>query len=108
MSDMPSGSTHYRCTFRMGRRQMTVPFSQGPALLSEPTAVDVLDCLISAASGYINASNFEDWASEYGYDSDSRTAERVFRTVSTHTGKLQRFIRDAQAFDDLLYKTERL
>ena len=53
--------------------------------LSEPAPPDlasVLSCLASAAAGYNNARKFEDWASEYGYDTDSRKAERIYRQVA--------------------------
>jgi len=108
MADMPAGSTHWRCVLRCQGRQMTVPFSQGPAISHEPTVEDVLDCLASDACGYVNASNFEDWASEYGYDTDSRKDERTFKAVEKATGRLQQLIRDADAFDTLIFHTERM
>ena len=49
-------ASHWRCTLHCGRRQMTVYFSQGPAISREPTIEDVLDCLASDASG---ADSFE-------------------------------------------------
>lgn len=81
MSDMMQGSTHWLCRIRRGRRSMKVYFSQGPAIRQEPTAEDVLDCLASDASGFDNASSFEDWCAEYGLDSDSRKAEKTYRAI---------------------------
>lgn len=45
-----------------------------------PGAVNVLAC-IAMDSNVLDAGGFESWASEYGYDSDSRTAESMYKTV---------------------------
>ena len=103
--DIP-GANHYRVTLRAHGRQMTVPWSQGPAILREPTAADVLDCLASDTSGYHSAGGtFEAWAAEYGYDEDSRKAERIFRAVERQAGALRHLLGDA--YDELLWNTER-
>ena len=104
--EMPAGSAHWRCTLRCGDKRMTVYYSQGPAIVGEPNAADVLDCLASDAASYESAGSFESWASDYGYDTDSRKAERTYRLIETQAGKLARFVGDS--YDDLLYKTQRL
>lgn len=43
-----------------------------------PALVDVLYCLVADA-GALDYATFEDWASEYGYDTDSRKAEAAYR-----------------------------
>jgi hypothetical protein len=43
-----------------------------------PDAIDVLYSLI-ADSNVLDSSCFEDWASEYGYDADSRKGELIYR-----------------------------
>jgi hypothetical protein len=109
MNDMPAGSTHWRCVFRCRSRQMTIPFSQGPAISRKPEAADVLDCLASDAAEFENARSFEEWASEYGYDEDSRKAEKVYNAVERQTNLLRRFLSGTPgAFEDLLWRTERL
>lgn len=45
----------------------------------EPDACDVLYSLLMDSSGVENAGSFEAWASEYGYDTDSRKAEAIYR-----------------------------
>jgi hypothetical protein len=107
MQDMPAGSSHWSCTLRMGRRQMTVPFSQGPAISHEPTVEDVLDCLASDAAGLENSRSFEEWASEYGYDTDSRKAERTYKAVERQSKKLRALVADDATFQALLFETER-
>ena len=100
ITDMAPGSTHWQCCLRAGSRQMTVFFSMGPALAGKPQAADVLECLASDAAGFENASNFEDWAREYGYDPDSRKAERTYRAVEKQTAGLKRLFSEP-AYEDL-------
>lgn len=98
---------NYKCVLRMGRRQMTTPFSTGRGWTHEPDAADVLDCLASDSASIENARSFEEWASEYGYDTDSRKAEKAFKTCEQQAKKLQQFLGD-DLYQELLWKTERL
>jgi len=88
------GASHWRVTLKHQGRQMTVPFSQGSAISHEPTAEDVLGCLVSDASGFENARSFEEWCSEYGYDTDSRTAERTYQIIEKQAEKVKRLLGD--------------
>lgn len=103
------------------RRSFSFYFSQGSTHTQDPTLADVLDCLASDASGYENAIvdakqkqswgflrlTFESWASEYGYDTDSRKAEKTFRAIKRQAEQLKRTI-DVEAYEELLYNVERL
>lgn len=71
---------------------MTIWFSQGSAHKAPPTLASILECLAGDAYGYENAPIFEEWADDYGYDPDSRTAERVFRAVQENTILLRRYL----------------
>ncbi len=84
------GSHHYKCHLTYNGRRCTVPFSMAPALCEEPTAYDVLYCLISDTTGY--EEDFESWASSYGYDADSRKAERIWRAVKAFAVKTRRLL----------------
>jgi hypothetical protein len=75
-------------TLKNGRKRMTVPFFTGQAL-GEPTTSDVLWCLISDASGVCDG--FDWFCDCYGYDKDSRTAERIFNQCKQIKSKLERF-----------------
>ena len=100
-------ASHWKCTIVGPKlRKLTVYFSQGSAHTSEPTAVDVLDCLASDAVGVENAHDFEDWCREYGYDIDSRKAERTFKTIERQADGLKRVL-GPEAYKTLLYNTER-
>jgi len=107
-------ATHWRVTLRARvsegdrriLRSMTTYFSQGPAHTKEPTAEEVLDCLLSDAAGIENASTFDNWCSEYGYDVDSRAAERTYQACRREAIKLKAFLCDE--FTRGLWHTERL
>lgn len=97
--------THWSCRLRCNGRQMTIAYSMGYAHTGEPELADVLDCLASDASGYENARDFQDWASEYGYDTDRRKAERTYNAVKRQSRKLRNLLGDQ--YDALLWNTER-
>lgn len=102
---------NFECTITMVGRgyhePMTVYFSQGSAHKKSPTLAEVLDCLASDASGVDNARSFEDWASEYGYDTDSRKAERTYHICEKQAQDLKALL-GQDAYNQLLYSTERL
>jgi hypothetical protein len=104
---MGRDARHFTCTLRNGRKRLSIPFSQGSAFTEEPTAEDVLNCLALDAAGLENSPNFDDWASEYGYDADSRRAEKTFKTVERQAAKLMAFL-GADAYDRLVWHTESL
>lgn len=81
------------------REQCTIP--------TPPTLADVLDCLALDAAGFDDARDFEDWAAEFGYDTDSRKAEAVYRLCGEQAKEL-RHVLGATAYSELLYDTERL
>ena len=89
-------------TLKMDGKQMTIPFYKGIGHHGEePTAEEVLECLASDACGVDNSQTFEDWCSEYGYDTDSRRAERIYNACLKSTEKLRRFLGDK--FESLVY-----
>lgn len=104
LDDWSRTATHWKCTLRRGKRQLTTYFSQGTAHTEEPTAADVLDCLASDSAG--NFTSFEEWCGNYGYDPDSRKAERTFLTIKKQSGELLRFL-GPDSYKALLFDTER-
>ena len=56
----------------------------------EPEAADVVHSLLLDASAR-DAGSFEAWADEFGYDTDSREAERTYRACLESARKLERF-----------------
>lgn len=102
---------NFECTIGIVGRgyhePMTVYFSQGSAHKKNPTLAEVLDCLASDASGVDNARSFEDWANDYGYDTDSRKAERTYHICEKQAQDLKALL-GQDAYNQLLYETERL
>jgi hypothetical protein len=82
---------HWKCVLRFGKRRMTVVFSMGAGHGgAEPKVCEVLDCLASDANGADEM--FESWCGRYGYDTDSRSAERTYKAVRQSAAKLRRFL----------------
>lgn len=94
LSEWAKDARHFRCRIACGKRSFGLYFSQGSAHTSNPAISDVLGCIIADVQGYDNASDFEDWCSEYGYDADSRKAERIYREVKKQSEQLKRTIGD--------------
>jgi hypothetical protein len=72
-----------------------------------PTARDVLDSLVSDASSIENSRDFEDWAGDCGYDTDSRKAEATYNECCRLARELRLFL-GRRAYDELLNDVERL
>lgn len=68
--------------------------------LNPPTAANVLFCLIDDIQ-VLDYTNYEEWASDFGYDPDSRTGEATYRTTLANTLELR-----ALFGDDLLRRLE--
>jgi len=109
-ADAPSDMANmdpWTVTLEFAGHKMAVPFYMGRGHHGKPPACeDVLDCLLADAAGYEQARDFEDWASEYGYDPDSRNAEAVWRAVAEQTRRLRLFL--GLRFEAYVYETERL
>lgn len=93
---MDANMDHWRVTLRYmpgPGGAITVPFSKGYGHHgAEPTAAEVLSCLADDAAGFENARSFEEWAEEYGYDTDSRKAERIYKACERIDAKLHAWL----------------
>lgn len=74
-------------------RTMELPYYTGE-LAGEPTAADVLGCVLLDASGVVRGQTFDEWAADYGYDTDSRRAEALYRRVVEQTDRLRELLGD--------------
>jgi hypothetical protein len=86
-------ATHWEIVLTRGRdaaRTVTY-FSQGSAHTAFPTAPKVMACLASDARGTEEVA-FEEWASDFGYDTDSRKAEATFHACQEAAQDLRRFL----------------
>ena len=95
-------SDPWKVTLRMNGRQMTIPFFKGYGYGgAEPTAEEVLECLISDYSGWDSANDFKDWASDLGLDTNSHKTKRTYQQVEKQSRKLKNFLGQA-LIDDLM------
>jgi len=67
-----------------------------PPFRTRPSLPDVLYSLLSDGSAFFDAASFEEWAGDYGYDTDSRKAERMFRECQETGRKLSRAFNAAE------------
>ena len=93
---------------RLGGSTTRLYFSKGTGHNGAVLTVgEVLDCMASDAAGIENANGFEDWCNEYGYDADSRKAEKVFKACERQARRLKRFL-GSEYYEALLWNIERL
>lgn len=98
--EVPAGwtpGTHgYKVTLRFARRTLTVPFFMGPAHTKEPSAADVLACIVRDAQIGEN-DTFEEFCNEMCMDSDSRKAEETYKACVALAPRVHRFL--GESFD---------
>lgn len=89
----------YRITLkRKNKGSYTFTFGQSIANSGqEPTPYDVLACLTK-----YDPETFENFCSEFGYDTDSRTAKRTYKAVVKEYAGVMRL------FDDVIEKLQEL
>jgi len=85
-------ATGWHCTLRFQGRQYSFDFWQGPAITGEPTAEGCLECLLSDAQS--GEQDFESFCGEFGYDQDSRKAEKTWQACQKTTAGLKRLLGD--------------
>jgi hypothetical protein len=95
--DTPEGMEHmdpWTVTLTWRGRTLVVPFYTGEGLRSQmtdgPAALSVLSALL--LDSYADDVTFEDWAGEFGYDTDSRSAERTYDACREEAAKLREFL----------------
>lgn len=82
----------YRCTLRYQGRQYSFDYWMGQAHKDEPSVEMVLDSLLSDASA--GDQDFEEFCSEFGYDEDSREAERTWKACQKSGEGVKRLLGD--------------
>lgn len=73
-------------------RTMETKFHTGLGIVGEPTIGDLLSSLALDASSVIDGQSFEDWAGDFGYDTDSRKAERTYNACKAGAEKLEELL----------------
>ncbi len=90
-SDWLPGTVGWKCTLTYNRRKLVTAYYTGPAIDQEPSAADVLSCLISDAA-VADCPTFEHFCSDMGYDPDSRRALAIYEACKVVAPKLLRFL----------------
>jgi hypothetical protein len=88
----------YRKTCETGKIYKHVPSTSWDYPVGDqpaPTLADVLYCLISDAD-VLNYASYEEWASEFGYDEDSRKGEQTYRLCLEQSLRLKRLLFESQ------------
>lgn len=102
------GTHQYAVTLRLPgipSPSITVPYFQGPAIVSEPQIEDIVGCLVTEAGAYLSASSFEEFATDHGYNPDSRKAEAIFTRMGVAADELRNFLGE-EILNQFLYETE--
>jgi len=87
----------YRCTLHFKGRQFSFDYWQGVGISHDPRVDDVLDSLLNDAQG--GEQTFEDFCAEFGYDPDSRKAERIWRACQLVAKNMKRLLgKDYETF----------
>ena len=98
--DWDKGYDHYTfpVTLRKYGKSMRTSFTQSRVGGSTPpTEYDIVSCITKADPG-----TFEDFCSEFGYDTDSRQAEKTYRAVKSEWNKVARvFGAEGECLEDL-------
>lgn len=85
------GSTAWHVTMTLGKKKYTTPFYTGSAIKTVKAA-DVISSLCQDATSAENARNFEEWAGDFGMDTDSRKAEAIYKACKATAPKLRAFL----------------
>jgi hypothetical protein len=93
---------HYQCRLSNGRGEFIFDYSKGTGIVDRrqrpipPQLAECLGCLQSDVLSVENAADFEEWASDLGWDADSLRAYRAYRGIlRQHRALCAFFGRDA-------------
>lgn len=103
--DWDRRASHWSVTIWCRGKKLTTNYSMGAAHKGEPDLASVLDSLRSDSDA--DGQTFEDWASNLGWDTDSRKAEACFKACKKTAVGLRRVLGNP-AFHTLLEGVEPL
>jgi hypothetical protein len=85
-------------------RKLTSSWRQGIGIDHEPRPADVLSSLLLDVTSADQS--FEDWASDFGYDDDSRKAEATYNACRTMRDSVNGWCSSQAMLDDFYSITE--
>jgi hypothetical protein len=95
-------------------QRFTMPWVQGVGVSGTPdkAPADVLDSVLSDAWSVLQSGDFEDWASDYGYDLEDpetvRKCRRTYNACERLAEQLTEFLGGPDELEDLSTNYERL
>jgi hypothetical protein len=92
-------SNGHTCRLAYQGRYMTLDYWQGKGIKENPTAIRVLNSLLSDASGLNNSRDYLDWCSNYGCEPDNSESKMIYRATKKQTMRLKDLLgRDYELF----------
>ena len=89
-------ATEYRVRIKRHGKQFSVPFFQGMGHTLFPDVYSVLSSLYSDCSSVMYGQSFAEFAADYGYDTDSIKATKVYAACKRQYKSLSRLFTDAE------------
>ncbi len=94
---MGSDMSGYTVRLKWHGRSMTTDFFTGSGWDRSPDVADVLSSLVLDAAGSVLS--FDEFCDEFGYDIDSREAEKTWKAVKSNGTKTRKFL--GAGFDEV-------
>ena len=91
--------SRYVFKLRLQRNKKSYTFTFGQSIADgeeEPTLYDVLACLTKYDPG-----SFENFCGDFGYDEDSRRAEKTYKAVCKEFEAMQRLFPESEVLEEL-------
>jgi len=89
-SGKPWKSNQYRITLSYKGQKYSLDYWMGIGCKKGPDSAGVMSCLLLDASAL--DMSFDSWCMEYGYDIDSRKAEKIYFECCESGARLQKFL----------------
>jgi len=95
-------SNHFLVSFKKGKEKISFDFFDSMNNFQKGvTELRAYDALTCCSAEFNCPNNFEEFCDEFGYDQDSRSAEKTFRACLKLSNKLKKFFVGKMA-DDLM------
>ena len=81
----------FKCVLKKDKKQYSFTFGQSIVKIEAPNMYDILACLTKYDVG-----TFDDFCGEFGYNNDSRNAEKIYKAVVKEYKAVNRLFTDAE------------
>ena len=94
-------SNKYKARITYNKKSMTIIYYTGSGWKKDPELEDILGSILQDIT-YLDY-GFENFASEWGYDPDSRTAEKIYKDIQKQAKKINRIFNKEEQEELLTY-----